>query len=123
MLSFFNAEQSSQFGSPQSAMDIVISSLLFAFFGVMMFIGSVRYELSYNKEAKWWKWCFAPLAIATIFGIQRMAFLTNFAYANTVISRKLLYAHWLSLLIPVLCIASIILYQWLKVRNEGRRVY
>ena len=123
MFSFFDAEKSSQLGSPQSAMDIVITSLIFAFFGVMWFVAAIRYELSYDKKAKWWKGCFALLGIAALLGLQRMAFLTNFAYANTVITRKLLYAHYLSFLIPVLCIASIILYNWLKVRNEGRRVY
>lgn len=104
-------------------MDVVIVSFLFAFFGIMMFIGSVRYEMTYDKVANWWKWSFAPLAIGVLLGIQKLSFLTSFAYANTVVSRKLLYSHYLAFLIPALCIAGIFLYRWLKLRGEGRRVY
>ena len=123
MLSFFNAEQSSPFGSPQSAMDIVISSFIFAFFGVMMFIGAIRFELTYDKVATWWKWCFLPLGIGVLLGIQKVAFLTSYGYINTVITKKLLWSHYLALMVPVLCIAAILLYKWLKQRNEERRVY
>ena len=123
MLSFFDANVSSQNGSPQSVSDIVISSFIFAFFGVMMFIGSVRYEMTYDKEAKWWKWCFLLIGIGVLFGIQRIAFLTNFLYVNTVISKKLLYAHYLSLIVPILCGASIFLYKWRKQQTEEKRVY
>lgn len=123
MLSFFDADVSSPLGCPQSAMDIVISSFLFAFFGVMMFIGAVRYELTYDKVATWWKWSFVPLAIAIILGLQKVVFTFNFLYANTIISKKLLWSHWLSLLVPVFAVVSIFVYKWLKERNEGRRVY
>jgi hypothetical protein len=104
-------------------MDILISPLLFAFFGVMMFIGAIRYEQSYDKVATWWKWSFAPIAVAVLLGLQRVAFLTSFAYINTVITRKLLWSHWVSLFLPILCVASIILYRWMKTKNEDRRVY
>lgn len=104
-------------------MDIMISSFLFAFFGVMMFIGAVRYEMTYDKQAKWWKWCFLPLAVSLLFGIQKMVFLTNYAYLQTVNSRKALLGHYFSIIIPVLCIAGILLYNYLKKRNEERRVY
>ena len=123
MLSFFNAEQSSPWGCPASAMDIVISSFLFAFFGIMMYIGSVRFELTYDKPAKWWRWSFAPLGVAVLLGIQKCVFLTSLFYANTVVSKKLLYSHYLSLLVPVLCVAAIFLHKWLKQRTEQRRVY
>jgi hypothetical protein len=123
MLSFFNAEQSSPFGSPQSAMDIVISSFIFAFFGVMMFIGSVRYEQTYDKAATWWKWSFLPIGIGILLGIQKVAFLTSYGYVNTVLTKKLLWSHYLALIIPVLCVVSIILYKRMKQRTEERRVY
>ena len=123
MFSFFNADVSSPLGCPTSAMDIVISSLLFAFFGVMMFIASVRYELTYDKIATWWKWCFAPLAIAVLLGLQKVAFLTSIYYANTVITRKLLVSHYLALIIPLLCAGTIIFYRWKKQQQVAKRVY
>ena len=123
MLSFFDADFASPLGCPQSPWDIIITSLLFAFFGVMMFIGAIRYEMTYDKVATWWKWSFAPLAVAAVLGLQRVVFLFNFGYANTVINRKLQYCHWLALIIPLMCICSIILYKWLKHRNQERRVY
>jgi hypothetical protein len=123
MLSFFNADLSSPSGCPQNISDILIGPMLFAFFGVMMFIAAIRYEMSYDKKATWWKWCFAPIAIAILLGLQRVAFLQSFAYVQTVITRKLLYSHWISLFIPILCVASIYLYKWQQERNEGKRVY
>ncbi len=123
MLSFFDADVSSPLGCPQSSLDIIISSFLFAFFGVMMFIAAVRYEKSYDKPATWWKLCFIPLGLAVIFGLQKIAFMNNYIYRNTIISNKLLYSHWLSFLVPVLAIVLINVYKWMSKRNEGRRVY
>ena len=123
MLSFFNPDDSSPLGCPSSAMDIVISSFIFAFFGVMIFIGSVRYEQAYDTSAKWWKWSLLPIGVGVLLGIQRVAFLSSFLYANTVTTKKLLWSHYLALIVPLLCIASIFLYKWYKQRNEGRRVY
>lgn len=123
MFSFFDADVSSQMGSPQDWQDIVVTSLIFAFFGIIMYIGSVRYELSYDKAAKWWWSCFAPLGIAVLLGAQRMAFLTNYAYINTVVTRKLMISHWASILVPVLCIAIILLHRRKIRQSESRRVY
>jgi hypothetical protein len=123
MLSFFNAEQSAPNGCPQSAMDIVITSFLFTFFGLMMFIGSITYERSYGKPAKWWRYSTVPIALGAIFGLQRVVFLFDYIYANTVTSRKLQISHWLAFLVPVLSIAGIFLYKWLVKRNEERRAY
>ncbi|MEI8282406.1 MAG: hypothetical protein WCG75_08380 [Armatimonadota bacterium] len=123
MLSFFNAEQGAPSGCPQSAMDIVITSFLFAFFGVMMFIGSITYERSYGKQAWWWWTSSIPIAIGALFGLQRVVFLFNDFYASTVTTRKLQICHWLSLFVPILCIAGIFLYKWKVKRNEERRTY
>jgi hypothetical protein len=123
MLSFFNADISSPTGCPQNMSDILVGPLLFAFFGIMMFIASVRYEMSYDKTATWWKWCMAPLGIAILLGIQRVSFLNSFAYLQTVLTKKLHWSHWLSLIIPILCVASIILYKWRLKQNESKRVY
>lgn len=98
--------------------------LLFAFFGLMMFIGSVRYEMSYDKPAKWWKWSFAPLGLALVLGIQRFSFMfTSLIYANTVNSKKEMIAHWLGWLLPAICIAGIFVYNFMRSRSESRRVY
>jgi hypothetical protein len=124
MLSFFDAGVSSPMGSPQNWTDIVVSPFLFAFFGVMIYIGSVRYEQTYDKNATWWKWCFAPMAVALLLGLQRLSFYVfDFAYLQTVVTNKQKYAHFLGLIVPLLCVVSIFLYRWLKQRNHGRRVY
>ena len=104
-------------------LDIMIGSLVFAFFGVMMFIGAMRFQMTYDKEAKWWKWCFAPLGVSLIFGLQKVVFLTNYAYLQTVNTRKALFGHYLSFIIPVICVVAILLYNFLKKRGEERRVY
>ena len=123
MLSFFSVEQSAPGGCPQSAMDIVFTSFLFAFLGVLMFFASISYERSYGKPAKWWWGSFILIAIGVIFGLQRVVFLSNDFYAGTVITNKLKYSHWLAFLVPILSIAGIILYRWLIQRNAERRTY
>ena len=101
----------------------MMESFFFAFVGAMMYIGSIRYEMSYDKEAKWWKWCFVPFGLALLFGIQRMLFLQDYVYMLTVNSKKQLYGHYLALLIPLICVIGIFLYRFLKQRNVGKRVY
>ncbi|MBI1333966.1 MAG: hypothetical protein GC165_13925 [Armatimonadetes bacterium] len=122
-MDFFNPDISSPTGSPQGMMEILIVPLIFSFFGVMMFIGAYRYEANYDKEAKWWKWCFAPLGIAILLGIQRVSFLRSFAYVETVLSRKALWSHYAALIIPILCTVGVALYKVRKKRQEERRVY
>ncbi len=89
----------------------------------MMFIGSVRYESTYAKEAKWWKLCFVPLGIAVLLGLQKVSFLRSIAYSQTVLSKKALYGHYITLIVPILCIAAIIFYVHRKKNLEARRVY
>ncbi len=123
MLSFFNAEQGAPTGCPQSAMDIVITSFLCAFFGVILFIGSITYQRSYGKPAWWWWMSFVPISLGALFGLQRVVFLSNDFYASTVITRKLQISHWLALFVPLLSVAGIFLYKWMVQRNEQRRTY
>lgn len=122
-MSFFDPDISSPLGCPTSFVDIIISSLLFAFFGMMMYIGSIRYASTYGKEAKWWKLCFIPLGIAVLLGLQKVAFLSSIAYRQTVLSNKALYGHYITLIVPVLCIAAIIFFNYRKKNQEARRVY
>lgn len=104
-------------------MDVMIAPLLFSFFGVMMFIGSVRFEMTYGKDVRWWWSCFIPLGVAVIFGLQKVAWIRDPFYATTVLTRKQQISHYGSLVIPILCIAAIFFYRY-KVRAASeRKVY
>ena len=122
-MSFFDPFTVFPHGCPDGMIEVMLESLLFAFFGTMLFIGSARFEMTYDKPAKWWKWCFVPLGVALLFGIQRMYFLHDFLYLSTVSTRKQLWSHYLALIIPILCIGGIILFKSLKKRNVESRVY
>jgi hypothetical protein len=118
-MKFFTPENA----APTSMMDVMIPSLLFAFFGVMMFVGSVRYEMTYGKSVKWWWSCLIPLGLATIFGIQKVVWLQDPFYMQTVLTRKQQISHYGSLVIPVLCIAAIFLYRRRSQMATDRKVY
>jgi hypothetical protein len=103
--------------SPESLSELLVTPFLFSFFGVFMYIGAVRFEESYGKKVKWWKWCMLPLVIGLIFGIQRIVFLNDLFYANTVISRKLKIGHYLTFLVPFLSAAGILIHKKLQSRE------
>lgn len=122
-MSFFNPDIQSPLGCPQSVVDLIVAPLLFAFFGIMIFIGAVRFEATYDKEAKWWKTCFIPLGLALLLGLQKVIFLTDYGYRQTVVTRKLYFGHYGAFVIPVVCIVAILLYQRLQKAAHSRRVY
>lgn len=119
----FDPDVASPSGSPASPVDILMSIGLLAFIGVMMYIAAVRYEDNYDKEAKWWKWCFAPLGLAMYFGIQKLMFMRSLIYMNTIISKKALYAHYMSPILPIVCIALILLVNYRRKTAGEKRVY
>jgi hypothetical protein len=118
-MSFFRPE----LASPDSFFEIFISPLLCAFFGLMMFIGAVRYEENYGKPAKWWVWCFLPIGLGVLFGIQRMMYMTDFFYIQTVYSRKLRIGHYLSLAIPLFALAIVFFGRKIMVNRKTRSTY
>jgi ABC-type multidrug transport system permease subunit len=119
MLQFFEPN----FASPESMMEIMISPMLFSFFGMMMFIGAIRYEETYGKPATWWKWCYVPLALGLLFGIQRMVFLQDIMYAQTTYSRKIRIAHYMSFLVPVVVTVAITFWHRLASKKKEKGVY
>jgi hypothetical protein len=109
--------------SPESWLEVMISSLLCCFFGLMMFIGAIRYEDNYGKPATWWRWCFLPLALGLLFGIQKMWFLTDYIYGPTAFSRKLRIAHYLSFVIPLFSIAFVALWKRKASSRNEKSIY
>ncbi len=122
-MSFFNPDIQSPTGSPHSMIDIMIGPLLLVFFGLMLFIGSIRYEMTYDKVAKWWKWSFLPLGLALVLGIQRFTFIFSLFYAQTINSKKELIAHWMGWILPLLSIVGVLVYNHMRNRADSRRVY
>ena len=118
-MEFFNPES----GSPESALEIMMIPLLFLVFGVIAYSASNRYLESEGKRPKWMPVVYVAFGFALLFGLQRYMFTREILYANTLITGKIRYAHYLALGLPLVTTIGIGIREFVRKRTNAERLY
>ena len=104
--------------APESMWDVLLMPLLFTFFGLAVRGAAAAYRNNTGLRPKPLPvllGTFIPLAFALWFGLRWMYQLFSpndldqYLYRQSGITRKILYSHWLSVLLPLAAIVGVIL--------------
>jgi hypothetical protein len=118
-MEFFNPET----GSPESALEIMMIPLLFLVFGVIAYSASNRYLESEGKRPKWMPVIYVAFGFALLFGLQRLMFTRDLLYANTLVTGKIRYAHYIAFGLPFLTAVGIGIREFIRKRAQAERLY
>jgi len=93
--------------APTGLTDVLLFPLICFVLGVAFWYGGLHYES--RTEKSWVKWlALVPLAIGLIIGIQAFAQTFDYAYQALMPNRRTLYAHYVSLALPLFAIIAIV---------------
>ncbi|MDH4387847.1 MAG: hypothetical protein QE269_03890 [Fimbriimonas sp.] len=118
-MDFFSPES----GSPESALEIMMIPLLFLAFGVIAYSASNRYLESEGKRPKWMPIVYVAFGFALLFGMQRFMFTRDILYANTLVTGKIRYSHYIALGLPLLTTIGIGIREFMRKRTDAERLY
>jgi hypothetical protein len=106
-----------------NTMDVVLVPGLAAFFGLMLYIGGVRSQATYDKPNKLWIAALVVMIFGAIKGLERTWWLKDLIYRQTIDSGKGLIAHYVSLGLPLVMIAAMLFHRMISQRAMANRVY
>lgn len=110
-------------GSPESTLEIMMVPLLWLFIGFFAYVGSNRYLEAEGKRPKWMPVIYVCFFFALLFGLQKVMYTRDLLYAQTLVSGKIRYAHYLSFIFPLLTAAGIGVREFARKRTDSERLY
>lgn len=90
-------------------------------------IGVVIYAMGRNAEFKmlghWKWWCMAPMTLAVLLGFRPMSYLFDVVYRASAeeYGRKMIFAHYGALGVPLACIVGVVAWHFMDRRPETFR--
>lgn len=107
---------------PSSPVDVLMLPMIVLFFGALVYIGGYVKGTQIRKLPRF-RWIgTAILVLAAFLGFQNMWHLwnpdTGTLYRDSIVSRRIIYAHYISFFFPVLCLIGVGAMEFLFVKKN-----
>lgn len=76
-----------------------------------------------GKRPKWFPVVWVALALAALFGFQRYMFTRDVLYAQTLVTGRIRYSHYVGVILPVVTAIIIVIREFNRKRADAERLY